>query len=115
MVQQMVTRLEIDSVDFSKFVVPVSNPPGDAYRRRSLIGGGLSRRVPDEIATANGLIIKSCYQPCCDGDHLLISVNKLELCPISAMLFLAATKLYRWSDELELALSRIMEVSKFES
>lgn len=94
----------------------VRNPPGEAYRRRALIcGGGLSRRVPKKIAMADGLVIKSSGQGCCRGAHLLVSINGLEFCPISAMLFLAAAKLYRWSDELELALNRIMEVSRIEN
>lgn len=106
-------KLDNAPVDFSKFVL--SNPPGDAYRRRSLVGCGLSRRVPDEIATANGLVIKCLCQPCCGGSHLLISANGLELCPIRAMMFLAAAKLYRWSDGLDAAIKKIMEVSEIES
>lgn len=107
-------KLGIDPVDFSKFTP--SDPPGDAYRRRALIGGGgLSRRVPVEIATANGLVIKVGCKPCCCGNRMLVSVNGLELCPISAMMFLAAAKLYRWSDGLELAISKVMEVSKNEN
>lgn len=106
-------KLGIDPVDFSKCTL--HDPPGDAYRRRALIGGGLSRRVPVEIAMANGLVIKGSCKPCCCGNHMLVSVNGLELCPIITMLFLAAAKLYRWSDGLELAISKVMEVSKIEN
>lgn len=88
---------------------------GSAWNRRLLISSGLSRRVPLEIINAATLVITALDDRACHDRHKMVSVNGVELCPVTAMLFLASAKNYIWSDCLEVAISKILEVSKDES
>lgn len=88
---------------------------GDSWNRRLMIKPGLSRRVPLEISKADGLVITAMDDRACHNRHRMVSVNGVELCPVMAMLLLAAAKNYFWSDGLEAAISKILEVSRNES
>ena len=103
--------------DFSRLIIRDIEEKSFKKRRNTLVGNRLSFRVPAEIRFAKSLTI-ACTNEGCQRDrheHLLISINEVKLCPVSAMLFLCAMKNYRWSDRLKAALEKIMEVSRIES
>lgn len=107
-------RLAVDPIDHSKFAL--YDRPGYNPKIVMMVGGRFSRRVPRELVTANGLIIKALNKTCnrVNHNHKMIYINEIDLCPVSAMLFLAAAKSYHWSDGLEAAINKILEVSKGE-
>lgn len=103
--------IPVDTADFSEFTL--YDPP---VVERAVICQSFSRRIPKELMV-NGLTIRALDEICSatGHDHKMIVVNKVELCPVSAMLFLTAVKDFHWSDGLKMAIDKILEVSKIES
>jgi hypothetical protein len=66
-------------------------------------------RCPKEIWTATSLKIERAGECHSAHDHNMVTVNGIELCPASAIMFLVAAKNYQWSDSLGAAIDKIME------
>jgi len=98
--------------DFSTFTVYERATSKCQIRRRRRLP--MSWRVPNEISQAKVLLIESKGESCHPG-HNEVCVNGVDLCPITAMMYLFAAKGFRWSNALEKAIYKVMEVSGIES
>lgn len=96
-----------DTVDWSKFEL-YHPPPIEEPISRIRPGLSLTRRCPKEIRFTKSLRIKRSEVCSRDGhDHNMVIVNGIELCPVSAIMFLAAARNYNWATSLKLAINRI--------
>ena len=96
-------------VDWSKFELyqpPIEEPARRPARPRR----HLSHRCPKEIRAARSLKIERGADCSCEGhDHFAVVINGLSLCPVSAILFMAAAKDYIVTDGLNAAVSKVIK------
>lgn len=95
-----------DTVDWSKF--ELYHPPIEEPILRIRPSLSLIRRCPKEIWFAKSLRVEQAEVcPRKDHNHRMVMVNGIELCPVSAIMFLAAARNYGWTISLKLAINRI--------
>lgn len=96
----------IERVDWSKLELYMKEQ--EAPRRRAAPMSGLSYRCPREISASTSLRIDRSTK-CHHENHYMVKINGIDLCPVSAIMFMIAAKNYRWSDQLGSAINKVIE------
>lgn len=91
-----------------KDVVEMFHPETEEPRLRISPSLSLARRCPKEIRLSKSLRIErseKCFHV--GHNHYMVVVNGHELCPMSAIMFLASARNYKWTRQLKFAINRI--------